>query len=178
MRAPRVDDADRLVVFRKDNRERFASLQPEPPEFYTSDWWRRRVSMLDEGARVGQLLYLLVFAASEPNRVAGVVSCLNIAYAPFYKAELGFAVDGQHEGTGLMREAAELAIAYAFERRGLHRLTAEYAVTNVRSAGLLERLGFKKEGLRRSYMRVANGWEDFVTTALINDRWDERATRG
>lgn len=174
LRAPDANDVERLVTFQTENRTRFAPLDGDRPEgFYTSAWWARRVAMLVEGERVGRLLYRLVFADSEPERVAGVVSFPNIVDAPFYASEIGFAIDARHEGTSLMRPSLELAIAEVFERRGLHRLTAEYAMTNVRSERLLARLGFQKEGLRRSYMRVAGGWEDFVITALINKEWRE-----
>jgi [ribosomal protein S5]-alanine N-acetyltransferase len=176
LRAPCVDDADRLVAYQNDNRKRFASLEGDrPEEFYTSAWWARRIAMLEEGERAARLLYLLIFANAAPDRVAGVVSFSNIVQAPFYSSDLGFAIDERHEGSGLMREALELAIGHVFERRGLHRLAAEYATTNVRSAGLLARLGFQQEGLRRSHMRVAGGWQDFVITALINERWRDAA---
>jgi ribosomal-protein-alanine N-acetyltransferase len=177
LRAPGVDDVERLVAFQRDNRKRFAALEGDrPDEFFSSGWWAGRVARLEEGARAGRLLYLLVFAKAEPTRVAGVVSLPNISQAPFYASDLGFAVDEKHEGSGLMREALELAIGDAFARRGLHRLTAEYAASNARSAGLLARLGFREEGRRRSYLRVGGGWEDFVMTALINERWREPAS--
>ena len=176
LRAPASDDVERLVTFQKENRTRLAPLDGDrPEEFYTSAWWARRIAMLEEGERVGRLLYRLVFSKAEPERVAGVVSFPNIVDVPFYASDIGCAVDAKHEGAGLMREALELAIGEAFERRGLHRLTAEYAATNVRSARLFARLGFQKEGLRRSHMRVAGGWEDFVITALINEDWREAA---
>jgi ribosomal-protein-alanine N-acetyltransferase len=172
LRAPRGDDAERLVTFQHDNRHRLARLDGErPEEFYTADWWGRRIAVLEEGWRAGRLLYFVVVTKSAPTRVAGVVSFTNIAYAPFYSCELGFAVDEAHEGSGLMREAAQLAIADVFERRGMHRVGAECAVTNVRSRGLLARLGFREEGVLRSYMRVDGGWEDFVVASLVNERW-------
>lgn len=133
----------------------------------------RRIASLEDGAQAGRLLYLLAFAASAPARVAGVVSFANISGAPFHAADLGVSVDEKHEGTGLMRHAVALALEHVFTRRGLHRVTAEHAVSNVRSAVLLERLGFAQEGRRRSYLRRADGWEDFVITARINERFAE-----
>jgi ribosomal-protein-alanine N-acetyltransferase len=176
LRAPCVDDVERLVAFQRDNRKRFAALEGDrPEEFFSAAWWAGRVARLEEGARAGRLVYLLVFAKAEPTRVAGVISLPNISRAPFYSSDIGFAVDEKYEGSGLMREALEVTIGDAFARRCLHRLTAEYATSNARSARLLARLGFREEGRRRSYARVAGGWEDFVITALINERWREPA---
>jgi ribosomal-protein-alanine N-acetyltransferase len=174
LRAPCGDDAERLVTFQRDNRHRFARLDGErPEEFYTAAWWMRRIAALEEGERAGRLLYFVVIAKSAPSRVAGVVSFTNIAYAPFFSCEIGFAVDEAHEGTGVMREALQLAIDDLFKRRGMHRVSAEYAATNVRSQGLLARLGFRQEGVLRSYMRVDGRWEDFTIAALINNQWRE-----
>ncbi len=120
---------------------------------------------------------LLAVTTSAPSRVAGVVSFTNIAHAPFYSCEVGFAVDEAHEGAGLMREAVQLAIGDVFQRRGMHRVGAGCAATNVRSRGLLARLGFREEGVLRSYMRVDGRWEDFVVAALVNERWIEDRSR-
>jgi ribosomal-protein-alanine N-acetyltransferase len=45
---------------------------------------------------------------------------------------------------------------------------ATYMTTNQRSAVLLERLGFEKEGYAKSYLNIAGTWEDHVLTALVN----------
>lgn len=174
LRAPLGDDAEKLVAFQRDNRDRFAALDGDrPEEFYTVDWWARRIAALEEQQRAGRLMYFIVIAKAAPSGVAGVVSFTSIARAPFYSCKIGFAVDAAHEGCGVMREALQLAIGDVFERRGLHRVGAEYAATNQRSAGLLARLGFRQEGVLRNYMRVDGRWEDFVVAALVNDHWRE-----
>ncbi|MBT7329669.1 MAG: 30S ribosomal protein S5 alanine N-acetyltransferase, partial [Oceanospirillaceae bacterium] len=49
---------------------------------------------------------------------------------------------------------------------------ATYMVNNVRSAALLQRLGFEKEGYAKSYLNIAGRWEDHVLTALVNPSHD------
>jgi ribosomal-protein-alanine N-acetyltransferase len=41
---------------------------------------------------------------------------------------------------------------------------------NQRSAQLLRALGFEREGLAKSYLKIAGQWEDMVLNALINPR--------
>jgi [ribosomal protein S5]-alanine N-acetyltransferase len=41
---------------------------------------------------------------------------------------------------------------------------------NTRSARLLERLGFEREGMARAYLKIADKWEDHVLTARINPK--------
>ena len=67
-----------------------------------------------------------------------------------------------------MREALTSAITYIFDEIGLHRIMANIRPENVRSARLLERLRFEREGLARSYLKINGVWADHVLTSLIN----------
>ena len=172
LRVPRDDDAERLAAFQRTNRARFADLGTQPPEeFYTSDWWLRRIAALEEQRRAERLLYLVAAPADEPAVIAGVVSFTHITFAPSYACMLGAAVDARYEGRGLMRESIALAITHVFGAMNLHRIGAEYAVSNERSARLLARLNFRNEGLLRQYKRHDGKWQDYVAAALLNERW-------
>ena len=39
---------------------------------------------------------------------------------------------------------------------------------NKRSERVLKRLGFAREGLAKSYLKIAGRWEDHVLTSLVN----------
>ena len=172
LRLPGDDDAERLASFQRDNRERFAELGTQPPEeFYTSEWWLRRIAALEQQRRADRLLYFVAAPAEQPDAIAGVVSFTQIAFAPSYSCMLGAAVDARYEGRGLMRESIALAITHVFGAMNLHRIGAEYAVSNERSARLLARLGFRDEGLLRQYKRHDGKWQDYVAAALLNERW-------
>jgi len=67
-----------------------------------------------------------------------------------------------------MREALTSAITYIFDEIRLHRIMANFRPENVRSERLLKRLGFEREGLARSYLRINGVWADHVLTSLIN----------
>ena len=56
---------------------------------------------------------------------------------------------------------------YSFDELGLHRIMANHQPENERSARLLERLGFEREGYARSYLHIAGAWRDHVLTALV-----------
>jgi ribosomal-protein-alanine N-acetyltransferase len=53
----------------------------------------------------------------------------------------------------------------------LHRIQAAYRPENGRSAAVLERLGFRHEGLARDYLFIAGAWRDHCITALTNPRF-------
>jgi ribosomal-protein-alanine N-acetyltransferase len=84
---------------------------------------------------------------------------------------LGYGLAEKRQGEGIMREALELAIDYAFKHMNLHRLQANYMPHNRRSGGLLRRLGFTVEGYARDYLFLNGAWEDHVLTSLTNPAW-------
>jgi [ribosomal protein S5]-alanine N-acetyltransferase len=74
-----------------------------------------------------------------------------------------------------MLEAINLLIPYAFETLRLHRLEAACIPENTRSIRLLEKAGFRREGLLRSYLRINDRWQDHFLYALIaGDRRGDR----
>jgi starch phosphorylase len=77
----------------------------------------------------------------------------------------------------LMQEALEAAIAYMFETQNLHRIMANYIPGNERSARLLERLGFEREGYAKAYLNIAGRWQDHVLTARVNPRFETSEQR-
>lgn len=60
--------------------------------------------------------------------------------------ELGYHLDPAHWGRGYATEAARAAIAYAIEALRAETILAWVAPANPRSAAVLERLGFAREG--------------------------------
>jgi ribosomal-protein-alanine N-acetyltransferase len=68
-----------------------------------------------------------------------------------------------------MLEAIRLVTAYAFQTLRLHRIEAACIPDNQRSMRVLEKAGFQREGLLRSYLRINGAWKDHLLYALIAD---------
>lgn len=172
LRRARTEDIPSIIAFYRDNEARFASVDPaRPPSFYTELFWHKRLLDLDEDTRADRLLHLLLFVRARPHTVIGAVNFSNFVRGAFQACHLGYAIDGRHEGQGLMREALVMALAHAFGPLRMHRIMANYLPHNTRSAVLLARLGFVAEGYARNYLRIAGRWQDHVLTALTNDDW-------
>lgn len=62
------------------------------------------------------------------------------------------------------------ALDYGFVRMGLHKVAAETVAANVPARLLLERLGFRQEGLLREHARLAGEWVDVVWYGLLADQ--------
>jgi ribosomal-protein-alanine N-acetyltransferase len=65
--------------------------------------------------------------------------------------EIGYLLDPPARGRGAMTRALRLMVAWAFAELDLVRVQAFVSPDNARSMQLLERLGFAREGLLRSY---------------------------
>lgn len=72
----------------------------------------------------------------------------------FTTAEWGFALGSAYWGTGIFLDSANLAVNFAFEVVGAHRLEARAAVANGRGNGALRKIGAIPEAmLRKSLCR-------------------------
>jgi [ribosomal protein S5]-alanine N-acetyltransferase len=71
--------------------------------------------------------------------------------------ELGYVVDQAYEGQGYATEAVKAALQFVFEHLQAHRVHLRCDATNVRSARLAERCGFRLEGRFRENKAVAAG---------------------
>lgn len=83
------------------------------------------------------------------------------------QAELGFTLAPEHQGKGYATEAVRGLLDQLFVERDLHRVSAECDARNTASARLLERLGFRQEGLRLSNSWFKGEWTDDLLFGLL-----------
>ena len=75
-------------------------------------------------------------------------------------------------GSGVNRESKALIAALAFRRLGLDRLTAWANTRNGRSQVALERVGFRREGVLRSWHRHGEARHDVVVFGMLREQWE------
>jgi [ribosomal protein S5]-alanine N-acetyltransferase len=96
----------------------------------------------------------------------------------FGTAEWGFALGSAFWGTGVFQEGAELAVDFAFETLGVHRLEARAAVLNGRGNGALLKIGAVQECiLRKSFLRDGRYLDQALYSILADDRRTPRCAR-
>jgi ribosomal-protein-alanine N-acetyltransferase len=173
---PAPSAAQQMLDYLMENREHFAPWSPPDPEgYYTLDFWRARLKASREEFAADRSMRLVLFMHNEQDgRVVGDCNFTNFVRGPFQACFLGYKIAARAEGQGLMREALEAAIEYAFDSLRLHRIMANYVPTNERSGRLLRRLGFVVEGYARDYLLVGGEWRDHVLTSLINHKLSAR----
>ena len=87
------------------------------------------------------------------------------------RAELGYWLDPDHHRQGYGSEAAERIVAYGFDQLGLHRIEARVFEFNQASQGLLEAVGFTREGVHREAAFIDGAYQDVVWYGLLEDEW-------
>ncbi len=171
--------APAVCEFQRRNRQHFAPWDPPTADsFYSLEAQSLRVA---NGVTAFQndtaYRYWLIDAsraggARLPSSDVDVIGSLHfsqVSRGAFQSAMLGYALDEAHVGQGLMSEAIVAGLEEMFSSRvNLHRVQAAYRPENVRSARVLERLGFHPEGLAPDYLYIAGAWRDHVITSLRN----------
>lgn len=91
------------------------------------------------------------------------------------RCELGYALGSAHWGRGYAREALEAVLEFAFDALAMNRIEADIDPRNEASIGLVERLGFEREGLLRERWRVGGQVQDSAIYGLLRRDWEARA---
>lgn len=91
------------------------------------------------------------------------------------RPELAYWLLPEHHGEGYMTEAASLFLDYFFETFEKRGVTARTLSTNDASIGLLETLGFTREGRLREHRFVRGEYVDAFLYGLLREEWVEEA---
>jgi ribosomal-protein-alanine N-acetyltransferase len=162
--------ANALAEYYAENERHLEKWMPLRPDgYHTQESWRRRAREYEEEYRSGVSLRLIAFQRGD-EEIAGICEFTNITRGAFQACHLGYSIGRKFENRGLMTEILRGAIDYVFQELQLHRVMANYMPENERSARVLDKLGFEKEGIARAYLNIAGKWRDHVLTAIINPR--------
>ena len=77
-------------------------------------------------------------------------------------------MDKEHNTKGYTTEALQLVVDFAFRELKLHRIEAGAMLDNIASIRVLEKVGFKKEGIAKENIRINGKWTDNQILAIIN----------
>ena len=170
--------APQVLAFFQRNREHFAPWDPPTPTgFYTVRAQAERLAKGQQQFAAGEAYRYWLRLLGEPTRIVGQIHFSSVARGAFHSALLGYGIDADFEGCGLMHEAVQAGIAEMFSPRvQLHRIQAAHLAENLRSAAVLARLGFEREGVARKYLYIDGAWRDHVINALLNDTMDAPPT--
>lgn len=170
---PREDQAAAMLDFVTRNREHLKPWNPPEPEgLYTLAYWQDVVTKTSAAFEAKSAVRFWLAPREQPERIIGSIGYSQIARGPFCSCVLGYQIDREHEGRGLMGEALRATNRYMFDEQKLHRIAANYRLENVRSGRLLAKLGFHIEGFAKQYLFIDGEWRDHILTSIANDAFN------
>ncbi|MBO9577163.1 MAG: GNAT family N-acetyltransferase [Microbacteriaceae bacterium] len=106
------------------------------------------------------------FALEVGGEFAGQLNVSQMFFGSLSSCAIGYWIAQRFAGRGAMPTAVALATDYCFLRLGLHRVEICIRPENAPSLRVVEKLGFRYEGLRRKYIHIDGGWRDHFAFAL------------
>ncbi|MCO5072706.1 MAG: GNAT family N-acetyltransferase [Rhizobiaceae bacterium] len=167
LRIPSRNDYPQWANLRAQSR---AFLEPWEPRWTKDELdratWRHRIQRYREDFLEGTALPLFVYENSS-GKLLGGITLGNIRHGVAQSGQIGYWIGERYAGRGIMPEALKLLTKHAFDTLRLHRLEAACIPDNHRSIRVLEKAGFQREGLLRSYLRINGVWQDHFIYGLI-----------
>ena len=177
LRPVRLRDRKEWSAVRQRNAEWLAPWEasnPAPGGYLPS--YPEMVRALRKQARAATGLPFLITERSghlqEPV-IVGQLTVSTIVWGSAMSASLGYWVDRRRAGQGIAPTAVALATDHCFSVLGLHRMEINIRPENLPSLRVVQKLGFRDEGIRKSYLHIAGQWADHRSFALTQEEVPE-----
>jgi [ribosomal protein S5]-alanine N-acetyltransferase len=169
VRLPDVADVPEITRYYGNNRDHLQPFSPTfAPDFLDEAMWHEQVRIRTREHALGESFRAFLFARAAPDKIVGNLNLTQVHRGALQSCVLGYNLARDEQAKGYMTEAVGGAVAFAFEKWRLHRVTASHMPRNERSAAVLLRSGFHVEGLAPAYLLINGKWEDHVLTAIVN----------
>lgn len=171
LRLPAHSDFSAWTALRRESRDFLTPWEPTWAEDHLSrKSFTNRVYWAQRASRGGTSLPL--FLLRRDGLLLGAITLDNIRRGPAQMGTMGYWIGQPFARRGYMREAISAVVHHAFTTLDLSRIEAACLPENAASRGVLEKAGFKYEGVAQSYLQINGRWRNHVLYA--NLRGDRR----
>ena len=136
------------------------------PDHLTRRAFTNRVYWASRAEGQGTALPLMLIRR-EDQALLGAITLDNIRRGPSQSGTLGYWIGQRFARQGYMRETILAVGHHAFTVMDLSRIEAACLPENAASRGVLEKCGFKYEGVAQSYLQIAGRWRNHVLYAAL-----------
>jgi [ribosomal protein S5]-alanine N-acetyltransferase len=167
LRAPRLRDGRAWSEIRLHNEMWLLKWEPSSPHSWADrnsvTAWPPLLSALRKAGRAGSMLpFMIVYG----GRLAGQMNVSNVVHGALRSSTVGYWVDREVAGRGIVPTALALAIDHCFTAVGLHRVEVDIRPENEASLRVVEKLGLRREGYYERFLDIDGGWRDHVAFAV------------
>ncbi|MCQ4085855.1 GNAT family N-acetyltransferase [Saccharibacillus sp. JS10] len=168
------EHAEELLALRIKNQAFLEPLEPIRSDSYLTLAGQQTEILQSEQGRIRDQGYIYGIFLQENGQLIGRAALTGIARGPFQNSNLGYFLDEAHNGKGYMTEAVRGVLKLAFTQHNLHRVQAGVMPRNTPSLRVLEKAGFRKEGLAERYLKINGVWEDHVLFGITIEDWEAK----
>ncbi|MBU3030081.1 GNAT family N-acetyltransferase [Paracoccus marinaquae] len=170
LRLPAHSDFSAWTALRVESRDFLTPWEPVwAPDHLSRKSFTNRVYWAARASKGGTALPL--FLLRRDGVLLGAITLDNIRRGPAQTGTIGYWIGQPFARQGYMREAIGALVHHAFSTLDLSRVEAACLPENAASRGVLERSGFKYEGVAQSYLQISGRWRNHVLYAnLRSDR--------
>ena len=166
LRPAQMSDYAQWHDVRQRNQDFLKSYEPTwPPSCLSEEFFTRRTQRLTQDWQEDRCYAFLILKDDNISLLGGI-NINNVARGAAQYGALGYWLDEQSQGQGIMHEAATAILKYAFTSLQLERMNAATLVRNHKSMNMLKKLGFTEEGLAKAYIQIDGLRQDHVLFGL------------
>jgi [ribosomal protein S5]-alanine N-acetyltransferase len=166
LRTPQMSDFTAWSSLRDESRAFLQPWEPTwPPDDVSRLAFRKRLKRYVRELESDQAYPFFVFRTD--GTLVGGVTVSQIRRGVSQTCSLGYWMGRRHAGAGYMTAAVKAIAPFAFDTLKLRRVEAACLPHNVASIRLLEKSGFRREGLAREYLCIDGRWQDHLLYALL-----------
>lgn len=174
LRPLRMRDTAAWTDLRIRNEEWLSPWEGRPESQGPATWAERHsaavfAAMLRNVRKDARAGRVLPFAVTYEGRLAGQITASNVVRGAFDSTSVGYWVDGALAGRGVLPTALAMLVDHCFDAVGLHRVEANIRPENVASRRVVDKLGFREEGLHPRYLYIDGGWRDHLSFAVTRE---------
>lgn len=166
IRGIRMKDAKALERELMLNRAWLRQWEATSPQQFLSFDVKAGIRNLLAHAKVGSGIPFVIEIDGE---FAGQLNISGIVHGSLSSAQLGYWISERFAGQGFTPTAVALATDYCFQQVSLHRMEICIRPENTSSLRIVDKLGFRYEGLRRNYIHINGQWRDHFSFALVQE---------
>lgn len=170
-----LKDRDEWNVLRWENREWLEPWESQDPRGQEHlPTFNRFVRAQAKEAKAGTSFGWLI---TEGGPMLGHLTLSHIAWGATCSATIGYWVSHHRAGEGIAPRAVAVATDFAFGELGLHRIEVNIRPENTASLRVVEKLGFREEGLRKKFIFIDGAWRDHRSFALVAEEAESLVER-
>lgn len=113
-----------------------------------------------------------MFAIEVDNHLVGQITLGNVIWGSLREGYIGYWIDEKYANRGIMTTSVALLTQFALTEGNLHRIEISIRPENAASIRVVEKLGFRKEGLRPRFLHIDGDWRDHFIFVMTSEELD------